>query len=119
MFTAIQDSITRSWIKRLELLDLQEKENNKKEVAEQNLEIGKAYISQNKATQAIPYFSKSIEIADEEGDLLQKVKRSRTSRRHTVPTGNTIKPWRYTEGMPKQSTPSTSKRMRKTKQVCC
>jgi tetratricopeptide (TPR) repeat protein len=56
--------------KRQEIIDLQEKEN--KEVGEQNLEIGISYMTRNMPGRAIPYISKSIEIAEKEGDLLQK-----------------------------------------------
>lgn len=56
--------------KRQEIIDLQETDN--KEVATQNLEIGISYMTQNLPGRAIPYISKSIEIAEKEGDLLQK-----------------------------------------------
>lgn len=57
---------------RNQIIDLETKNNNLPEVAQQNLEIGNMYLAQNKAKEAIPAIDNSIKIAEQTGDLEQK-----------------------------------------------
>jgi tetratricopeptide (TPR) repeat protein len=57
---------------RNQIIDLESKNNNFSEVAQQNLEIGNSYLAQNKAKEAIPAIDNSIKIAEQTGDLEQK-----------------------------------------------
>ncbi len=63
---------------RKKLLTINSGEGQKPEQAEENLEIGNILVEQNEAGKAIPYIKRSIELADETGNLEKKGKALQT-----------------------------------------
>jgi two-component system, LytTR family, sensor kinase len=59
---------------RNEIVQISEKTNDKKVLAEENLEIGNIYVKKDQSVKAVPYIQKSIKLADETGNLEQKGK---------------------------------------------
>jgi len=57
-----------------EALQYNQRRDNKTEVSNNNIELGKFYLQQDKNEEAIEYLEKGIEVADETGDIENKSK---------------------------------------------